>query len=89
MVEIERLGHSSFRIRSKDMVIYIDPYEIETDEKADVVLITHPHFDHCSAEDINRIKKPETLVLSPCKKIMIGKKISIDCIRPWPNHQQR
>lgn len=61
-IEIEFLGHSSFIINNN---IFIDPYNIETDKKADLILITHSHYDHCSLEDIQKIMKPETIVIAP------------------------
>ena len=61
-IEIEFLGHASFIINNN---IFIDPYNIETDKKADLILITHSHYDHCSLEDIQKIMKPETIVIGP------------------------
>ena len=64
-VEIEWLGHSGFRIKSPDgKIIYVDPYSIsENSEKADLILITHSHHDHCSIPDINKIIKPNCRVV--------------------------
>lgn len=62
---IEVLYHSSIRI-NKDKVIYIDPYKI--DEKyndADLIFITHDHFDHYSEEDIDKVIKADTIVIAP------------------------
>ena len=63
-IDIEWLGHDSFKILS-DKVIYIDPFKIEAKEKADLILITHDHFDHFSIEDINKIKKDSTIIIAP------------------------
>ena len=63
-IDIEWLGHDSFKILS-DKVIYIDPFKIEAKEKADLILITHDHFDHFSPEDINKIKKDSTIIIAP------------------------
>ncbi|MBW2178717.1 MAG: MBL fold metallo-hydrolase, partial [Deltaproteobacteria bacterium] len=41
------LGHASFRIDGSKTVFF-DPYNIQPDNKADLVLVTHEHFDHCS-----------------------------------------
>ncbi len=63
------LGNSSFKI-TNDKVIYIDPFEVKVEhEKADIILITHSHFDHFSPEDIDRLKKGTTVVIAPddCK----------------------
>jgi len=64
-MDIRWLGHSSFQIKASDKIIYIDPYKIKSAEGADVILITHGHYDHCSAEDISKIKKQGTVIIAP------------------------
>lgn len=71
---IEWLGHASFRI-TKDLVIYIDPYEIEDGPKADIILITHSHYDHCSPEDVKKIQKKDTVIITERSSV---KKVSGD-----------
>ncbi len=62
---IHWLGHASFRIDAPSGTIYIDPYELpENCPPADVVLVTHEHFDHCSPEDIASIREDATVVLA-------------------------
>lgn len=61
--KIKWLGHASFKIET-DKIIYIDPYEIEEKEKADLILITHEHYDHCSPEDIKKIIKIDTVIVT-------------------------
>lgn len=61
--KITWLGHDCFRIDGSK-TIYIDPYNIEPGKKADIVLVTHDHFDHCSPEDIDKIVQPETVVVT-------------------------
>ncbi len=61
--KIVRLGHDAFRIDT-DVTIYFDPYQISSGPKADLVLITHDHFDHCSPEDIMKIKQPGTVIVT-------------------------
>ena len=57
------LGHASFVIRN-GKVIYFDPYKIDATEKADFLLITHEHFDHCSPDDIMKIVQPSTVIVT-------------------------
>lgn len=58
------LGHSTFQIML-EKVIYIDPYELKDDlPKADYIFITHEHFDHFSPEDIIKIQKDSTLIVT-------------------------
>ena len=62
-IQIERLNHSSFKIK-KDKVIYIDPFKINDSEKADLILITHEHFDHFSIEDIRKVIDTKTIIVA-------------------------
>lgn len=66
---VKWLGHSSFQVRTAGMVIYIDLKKygkvVETSEKADVVLVTHNHGDHCSPPKIQGVRKKDTVVIAP------------------------
>ena len=50
-------SHSSIRIAVPDWpVIYVDPFHIKGEPRdADLILVTHPHFDHFSEEDIAKL----------------------------------
>jgi L-ascorbate metabolism protein UlaG (beta-lactamase superfamily) len=61
--KIHWLGHAGFRIDG-DKIIYFDPYQIETGPQADVIFISHDHFDHCSPEDVAKIQGPETIIVT-------------------------
>jgi len=61
---IEWHGHAGFLIKS-DRVIYIDPFQLSDGEKADVILITHDHYDHCSLQDIEKIVRKGTIIICP------------------------
>ena len=63
-IKLEWLGHASFRFVSDNKVIYLDPFKLNTEEKADIILITHGHYDHCSIEDLQKIVKEDTIILS-------------------------
>lgn len=57
--------HSSIRIES-DKIIYFDPYLIDDERHdADIIFITHEHFDHFSIEDIKKVEKEDTVFVIP------------------------
>jgi len=59
------LGHDCFRI-DDGKIIYFDPYQLKgSPTPADLVLITHEHFDHLSEADINKISKADTAYVAP------------------------
>lgn len=61
---IHWLGHDSFRIKGDGLVIYIDPWQIEDGPKADLILITHDHRDHCSPADVAKVQKENSVIVT-------------------------
>ena len=63
--KIEVLCHSSIKI-NKGLVIYFDPFKIDKEyHDADIIFITHSHYDHYSEEDINTVRKEDTQIVAP------------------------
>ncbi|HZQ08403.1 MAG TPA: MBL fold metallo-hydrolase [Anaerolineae bacterium] len=62
--KIEWLGHDGFRLTG-EKVVYIDPWKIQPGPAADVILITHDHFDHFVMEDIDKVRGDKTLLVVP------------------------
>ena len=63
--EIQVLAHSSIRI-SKGLTLYFDPFHVkEETHDADIICVTHDHFDHYSPEDIAKIKNDSTVLICP------------------------
>ena len=71
---IHWLGHDTFKFVG-EKVIYTDPFEIKRKDTADIILITHEHFDHCSPEDVKKIQGPNTIIVttSDCAQKLSGK----------------
>lgn len=62
---IEVLCHSCIKF-NKGEVIYFDPFKIEKNyNDADVIFITHDHYDHYSEEDIDKVVKEGTIIVAP------------------------
>ncbi len=59
------IGHASFYIKTDNGTIFIDPFNIGSAirEKADLILITHAHYDHCNKQDVMKVMKPDTEII--------------------------
>jgi L-ascorbate metabolism protein UlaG (beta-lactamase superfamily) len=63
-VKITWLGHDGFRIQDGE-TIYIDPFQVSgAPPKADVVLVSHEHFDHLNLDDLKKIVTPSTILIA-------------------------
>lgn len=63
-LRVEWLRHASVRIRAEDgFTVYVDPWEV-SGPPADLILVTHPHYDHCSAPDVQKLLGPRATVVA-------------------------
>ncbi len=86
-VIVKWLGHASFHLKVDGLNVYIDPYEGDYKDKADVILVTHSHFDHCDLSKIKKIRKEDTVIVAPeecaskiggeVKKVKPGEKLAV------------
>jgi L-ascorbate metabolism protein UlaG (beta-lactamase superfamily) len=58
------LGHDGFLIKGGGKVIVIDPFQVTECEPADIILVSHDHYDHCSPDDIKKIRKDTTIIVT-------------------------
>ncbi len=67
-LDFTRIAHDTFRIAGSK-VIYTDPFKVAKKDEADIVLLSHEHFDHLSLDDLNQVCTPETTIVasSLCK----------------------
>lgn len=61
---IHWLGHDSFRIEGDGLVIYVDPWKLKGGPKADLILITHDHHDHCSPPDVAQVRTEDSVIVT-------------------------
>ncbi len=80
-------GHDCVKIIGGGKIIYIDPFQLQAPkEPADIVLITHEHFDHCSPKDLALVAGPNTVILAAAactKEFPVGK---VTRVRPGERH---
>ncbi len=89
---IDVFKQNSIRIKSDVGTIYIDPFKIDDEtHDADYILITHDHYDHFSPEDIDKIKKDDTVLVVPEKMEAKAIKESgikeIETVKPGTYHE--
>ena len=75
-IKITWLGHDGFKI-SNSSIVYIDPLEIKPNEPADLLLITHNHYDHLNLEDIAKVVSEKTTIVASeeCRAKLTGLKV--------------
>lgn len=89
---IKWLAHASFQIKAEGKIIYVDLEKYgEATEKADLILVTHSHTDHCDPDNIKNVQKEDTVVVAPkdcasiigrnVKTLRPGEETSVDNIR--------
>jgi len=63
---IKWLSHSGFQISNNETIVYVDLEENSpVTKKADVILITHSHFDHCHPAKVKEASKESTMIIAP------------------------
>ena len=86
---IEVFIQSSIKF-NRDLKIYFDPFRIENNyNDADIIFITHSHYDHLSAYDINKVKMDTTIVVAPSSisKDLEGLDLEVFLVEPNESYQ--
>lgn len=92
VVSIKWLAHACFQIKTEKIIIYIDLEKYsEPPEKADLILVTHSHTDHCDPSKIKTIRKEDTVIIAPedcvpkiggnVKTLKTGEETTVDNIK--------
>jgi len=64
---IHWIQQSCFKIQGSKYKIYTDPVSITANDQADIILITHPHGDHYSPSDIDKLVTSKTILIAPAE----------------------
>lgn len=74
-MKLQWITHSCIMIHSTlGKIIYFDPYQLpRKNDRANIVLISHDHFDHCSMSDIQKIADEKTTIIIPSTCSISGK----------------
>ena len=64
-MKLKWLGHASWKLKAGGKTLYIDPYQGDYDEEADVILASHSHTDHCEPDKVKAVKGEDTVIVAP------------------------
>ncbi len=56
---------SAYLWKGDGLNVYIDPWGVTGDPPADVIFITHAHFDHYNPEDFEKVRRGGTKIVAP------------------------
>ena len=83
-IQIDRLNHDTVILAGPKTVV-IDPFKVDELPKADIVLITHDHYDHLSIEDLAKTVGSGTVIVAPSlaqEKLKDTKAKHVDLVKP-------
>src|SRR5437867_6518918 len=80
-IKIIWLGHDGFLIKGSKTICF-DPFQIERSDKADLLLISHEHHDHCSIDDIKKVISPDTTIIASMQAAPQLSKLHVKEIKP-------
>lgn len=63
-IQLRWYGHDTFTI-TNNVTVCIDPYKLTKPLSADIILISHNHFDHLSEDDLAKLTNQNTIIVAP------------------------
>ncbi|MBI4200223.1 MAG: MBL fold metallo-hydrolase [Chloroflexi bacterium] len=90
-VELTRYVQSTFKVKAGAKVVWVDPVIVNAEQigrdKADLILVTHEHFDHFSVDCINEASRPGTVLVcnnsGVADKMKGSVKAQITVVKEW------
>jgi len=67
-IQLRWYGHDTFTIKN-NVTVCIDPYKLTKPLSADIILISHNHFDHLSEGDLSKVTNQNTIIVAPSECI--------------------
>ena len=83
------LGHDGFCLSAAGKIIYFDPFRLSGVAKpADIIFVTHEHYDHCSPDDIAKLVKAGTVIITePMSAAKLKNDWEVQSMRPGDHRQ--
>jgi L-ascorbate metabolism protein UlaG (beta-lactamase superfamily) len=67
-IQLRWYGHDTFTLKN-NLTVCIDPYKLTKPLSADIILISHNHFDHLSEDDLSKTTNQNTIIIAPSECI--------------------
>lgn len=77
---------AAFRWKGDGLVVYVDPWGVTEPEPADLILITHAHYDHYQPHEIDRLRTSETKIVAP-KDVAAELSGDVTAVAPGESHE--
>ena len=77
---------AAFRWKGDGLVVYVDPWGVTDPEPADLILITHAHYDHYQPHEIERLRTPDTKIVAP-RDVAVELSGDVTAVAPGESHE--
>ncbi|MGE5459228.1 MAG: MBL fold metallo-hydrolase [Solirubrobacterales bacterium] len=77
---------AAFRWKGDGLVVYVDPWGVTEPEPADLILITHAHYDHYQPHEIDRLRTSGTKIVAP-KDVAAELSGDVTAVAPGESHE--
>ena len=85
---LEWLCNAGFRFTLNGKRIYIDPWKLIDRDCADLVLVTHSHFDHLDHDSLRLIVGEQTTIVCPTEAANKARELGVGTVHPMAVGEQ-